>query len=162
MANPCKHIVGIINYNVLYFVFCCGQVAPGPPLCFNIDAFVCLSARAERQANHIFAKKIYMCRSVERCSKKCSYIKPSEKLVNLDPTNRIYIYVYIGVRGFPARGYFIPGRDGGGAGGREKFRVVVAVVVRPGPGLARPPFLFLPRFSNTFEMFDFGILVRFS
>ena len=34
--------------------------------------------------------------------------------MNLDPTNRIYIYVYIGVRGFPARGYFIPGRDRGG------------------------------------------------
>ena len=31
---------------------------------------------------------------------------------------------------------FIPGRDGGGPGGREKFRVVVA---RPGPGSARMP-----------------------
>ncbi len=46
----------------------------------------------------------------------------------------------VGVRGFPARDYVIPGRDGGEPGGREKFRVVVT---RPGPGLgsARPPFL---------------------
>ncbi len=35
--------------------------------------------------------------------------------------------ILIGVRGFPARGYFIPGRDGG-VGGQKKFRVVVAVV----------------------------------
>ncbi len=71
----------------------------------------------------------------------------------------------VGVRGLPARGYFIPGRDGGDlvAGkssvSSSRDRVVVA---RPGPGSAQPLFLFLPRFSNTFEMLDFGILVRFS
>ena len=48
----------------------------------------------------------------------------------------------VGVRGFPARGYVIPGRDGGEPGGREKFRVVVARP-GPGPGSARPPFLFV-------------------
>ncbi len=66
----------------------------------------------------------------------------------------------IGVRGFPACGYFILGRDGGGAGGREKFRVVVAVVARPGPGpgSARPPFFCFLFF--VFQMSDFGILVR--
>ena len=30
-----------------------------------------------------------------------------------------FVARWVGVRGFPARGYFIPGRDGRGTGGRE-------------------------------------------
>ncbi len=63
----------------------------------------------------------------------------------LNPSTVQNTRFFIGVRGFPARGYFIPGRDGGGPGGREKFRVVVAVVARPGPG----PGSALPRGSKT-------------
>ena len=62
---------------------------------------------------------------------------------SIDVNYRLEKTKKVGVGCFPTRGYFILGRDGGGgAGGREKFRVVVAVVARPGPGSARPPFLF--------------------
>ena len=41
----------------------------------------------------------------------------------------------IGVRGFPARGYFIPGRDGGGlVAGKSSVSSSRVVVARPGPG----------------------------
>ncbi len=61
----------------------------------------------------------------------------------------VYIYTHIEVSGSPEWDMSVPphavisslGAMGGGAGGQEKFRVVVAVVARLDLGSARPPFL---------------------
>ena len=80
---------------------------------------------------------------------------------------------YVGVRGFLARGYFILGRDGGGAWWPGKVPCRRRGRRATGPGLGQTTVLFVslmlhmldpysPLFSNTFEMLDFCILVRFS